>query len=129
MARILIVEDEADVRILSKSLLELLGHVVDEVSSGERAVMRVRTHRYDFVLSDIGLPNMDGWGVARMVKQLSPQTRVGIVSGWTVTPRTEELAALGVDFVLPKPFSLDEIEAAIAPFLESPAEQSNDAPS
>lgn len=118
MARILIVEDEVDIRLLSRSLLELLGHEVDAVASGERAVVRVRAHPYDVVLTDLGLPGMDGWGVARMVKRLSPATQVGVISGWTVAPPQKKLRDLGVDFVLAKPFSLDDIEAAIAPFVK-----------
>lgn len=110
MARILVVEDEADVRQLSRNLLELLGHQVDEASSGEQAVVRLRTQGYDIVLSDLGLPGMDGWGVARMVKQLAPRTLVGIVSGWAVSPGAEHLRARSVDFVINKPFSLQEIE-------------------
>ncbi len=110
MARFLIVEDEDDIRKLSKSLLELLGHSVDEASSGERAVVRLRMRRYDVVLSDIGLPGMDGWGVARAVKQLAPQTKVGLVSGWEVPPRREHLRENNVDFLLPKPFDLGALE-------------------
>lgn len=114
MARVLVVEDEMDVRQLSRSLLELLGHHVDEVSSGEQAVLRLRAQAYDVVLSDLGLPGMDGWGVARMVKQLAPTTLVGIVSGWSVSPRSEQLRARSVDFVINKPFSLQEIEETLA---------------
>ncbi len=114
MARILIVEDEPDVRTLSKNLLEILGHTVDDVGSGERAMIMVRAQHYDVVLSDIGLPGMDGWAVAQNVKQVSPQTKVGLVSGWEIPPQPERLRAQGVDFLVPKPFGLDEIEEALA---------------
>ena len=113
MANFLIVEDEQDIRKLSKRLLEILGHAVDEVASGERAVLMLRRRRYDVVLSDIGLPGMDGWAVARAVKQLSPSTKVGLVSGWEVPPHAEQLRAQGIDFLLPKPFDLDTIEATL----------------
>lgn len=113
MARFLIVEDEDDIRKLSKSLLELLGHSVDEASSGERAVMRLRRSRYDVVLSDIGLPGIDGWAVARAAKQFSPRTKVGLVSGWEIPPRLEHLRSNGVDFLLPKPFDFATLESTL----------------
>lgn len=117
MAKILIVEDEPEVRLLSKSLLEILGHSVDEVGSGERAIMLIHTREYDLVLSDIGLPGMDGWAVAQKIKQHAPHTKVGLVSGWEIPPHPEQLRAQGVDFLLPKPFSLDEVEEALAHYL------------
>lgn len=116
MAKILIVEDEADVLYLSKRLITLLGHNVDGVKSGEQAMMKLRRRRYDMVLSDLGLPGMSGWGVAQMVKQLSPRTKVGLVSGWDVTPQPQLLRKRGVDFVISKPFSLDELEKVLTQY-------------
>ena len=110
MARVLIVEDEAGVRKLSKRLIEMLGYTVDDVSSGEKAIMKIRRRRYDVVLTDLGLPGMDGWNVAQMVKRLSPKTAVGLVSGWNVLPSSSKLEEYGVDFVLSKPFDLDKAE-------------------
>ena len=113
MARILIVEDDPDIRLLSKNLLELLGHQVDDVGSGEEAAGAIGVVFYEIVLSDLGLPGMDGWSVAALVKQRSPSTKVGLVSGWEVPPAPAELQARGVDFLLPKPFDLDQIERVL----------------
>ncbi|MCZ7570131.1 MAG: response regulator [Ardenticatenaceae bacterium] len=119
MARILVVEDEKDVRELCTLLLTLLGHEVESVSSGERALLSLRVRRYDIVMTDLGLPGMDGWAVARAVKQRAPATAVGLISGWELPPHGKHLAAAGVDFVLPKPFNLDLAETAIAKVLRS----------
>lgn len=116
MAKILIVEDEPDVLHLSKRLITLLGHNVDGVKSGEQAMIKLRRRRYDIVLSDLGLPGMSGWGVAQMVKQLAPHTKVGLVSGWDVTPQSQLLRKRGVDFVISKPFSLDELEKVLTQY-------------
>lgn len=119
MPRILIVEDEPDVREMSCNLLGLLGYEVDAVGSGERALMQLRRRRYDVVLTDLGLPGMDGWAVARAVKRHSAAILVGLVSGWEVLPRPDQLRAAGVDFVLPKPFDLDNTEQMLARHLPS----------
>jgi CheY-like chemotaxis protein len=113
MARILIVEDEEMIRTLSTQLLELMGHAVDGVGSGEQAVIRLRLRRYDVVLSDLDLPGMNGWAVARLVKQVSPQSKVGLVSGWEIPPEDEELQAGNVDFCLTKPFDLDQMQGML----------------
>jgi CheY-like chemotaxis protein len=115
--RILVVEDEPDVREMSINLLGLLGYEVDGVGSGERAMMQLRMRRYDVVLTDLGLPGMDGWAVARAVKRQAPKVLVGLVSGWEIPPRRDQLLAAGVDFVLPKPFDLDDTERVLTQFL------------
>jgi CheY-like chemotaxis protein len=117
MARILIVEDEEAIRTLSTQLLELLGYAVDGVGSGEQAVVRLRMRRYDVVLSDIDLPGMNGWAVARLVKQVSPRSKMGLVSGWNAPPNQEELRTNGVDFFLSKPFDLGEMRETLARLL------------
>lgn len=110
MARILIVEDEDDIRLLSCRLLMLIGHEVEAASSGEEAIVCLRRHPYDVVLTDIGLPGMDGWAVARFAKSLAAPPAVGLVSGWAVVPNAHVLQQAGVDFLLNKPYSLDEVE-------------------
>lgn len=117
MPRILVVEDEADVCEMSCTLLGLLGYEVDGVGSGERAVMQLRRRKYDLVLTDLGLPGMDGWAVARAVKRHGPHILVGLVSGWEMPPRRDQLLAAGVDFVLPKPFDLDNAERVLTEHL------------
>lgn len=119
MARILVVEDEADVRELCTVLLRLLGHEVASVGSGERALFSLRSRRYDIVITDLGLPGMDGWAVARAVKQQAPSTLVGLMSGWEVTRNGKELGAVGVDFVIPKPFDLNLAETILSQALRS----------
>lgn len=118
MARILIVEDEEMIRTLSIQLLELLGYTVDGVGSGEQAVMRLRLRRYDVVLSDLDLPGMNGWAVARLVKQVSPSSKVGLVSGWELLPKGDEMRANGVDFYLTKPFDLDQMQTTLDRILQ-----------
>jgi len=114
MARILVVDDEADVLEYSCELLRALGHEVEAVSSAERALLRLQRHSFDLVLTDFSLPGLNGVELARAVKRQAPATLVGIVSGWESPDQKKEAATEQVvDFVLPKPFTLKELQRVV----------------
>jgi len=114
VARILVIEDEADVRNVCCLLLQPLGHNPEGVVRGERSLLSPRVGSYDLVPIDLQLPGMDGWAVARAVKQRSPGTRVGLMTAEDFGFRKEELLARGIDFWLPKPFDLDLADRLIS---------------
>jgi CheY-like chemotaxis protein len=98
--RILLVEDNADTAAMLAALLELNGHVITRVSRGPTALERAREQPYEAVLLDIGLPGMDGFEVARRLRQmdLSPQPLLVAVTGYardTVHPRRATTRAAG----------------------------------
>jgi two-component system CheB/CheR fusion protein len=68
-ARILIVEDQPDVAESMRILLELLGHEVRVASTGPDGLDKAAQWQPDVVLCDIGLPGLDGWGVAAQLRR------------------------------------------------------------
>ncbi len=112
MARILVVDDEPDVLEYSCELLRALGHEVEAVSSAERALLRLHRHTFDLVLTDFSLPGLNGVELARVVKKQAPTTLVGIVSGWESSDQKEAVEQ-EVDFVLPKPFTLKDLQRVV----------------
>src|SRR5262245_57582361 len=68
--RILVVEDQAEVREGLAILLRLSGHEVDVTGDGPDALQRARSFRPDLVLLDLGLPGMDGYEVARRLREI-----------------------------------------------------------
>ncbi|MEK7701372.1 MAG: ATP-binding protein [candidate division NC10 bacterium] len=113
---ILVVDDEAEVRDVLADLLELDGHRVEAVGSGEEALARLRQRRYDVVLSDVRMPGLDGHALCRRLAAEQPELlrRVIFVTGDTVSTETQ---ALLDEMRLPhlaKPVMLESLREAVA---------------
>lgn len=106
--RLLIIDDEVS---LLESLQELLSchHQVTVATSAQEGVLRAESEPFDLVLTDLGLPGMNGRQVAERIKAANPATPVGVMTGWGGQEQAEDLKAHGVDFILHKPFALQEI--------------------
>jgi CheY-like chemotaxis protein len=112
-ARILVVDDDEDVRGFLEDALDELGHEVSGCSSGEAALAEVVRNCPDLLLLDIAMPGMNGAEVAREVRAVCPHLPIVFVTGYAESEQME--AALGSDVkVLRKPFSIDDLIAAIA---------------
>jgi CheY-like chemotaxis protein len=84
------------------------------VASGQSAVERVGTERFDLVFTDLAMPGMTGWQVARAVKARAPEVRVVLMSGFGVEVAPDELQANGVDLVLAKPLQIRDVMTAVS---------------
>ena len=114
--RILLVDDD---EFLSEALTMLLrrdGHEVAYVSSGQDALDHLSQNPVlDLVLTDLGMPEVNGWDVARTAKTRFPTMPVGLVTGWGDDEELEHAVTRGaVDFVLTKPFDRSSLTAALA---------------
>ncbi|HEX7489274.1 MAG TPA: response regulator [Anaeromyxobacteraceae bacterium] len=113
--RVLVVDDDPDVLEAAGFALEHLGQQVDLAASGVEAVSRVMAgERYDLVLCDLGMPQLDGWQVAREVAELAPGTHLYLVSGWGREFTPEQAAQVGVEGMLAKPLSLEALRSLLA---------------
>lgn len=114
--RVLIVEDNEDGRAVLEALLALEGHVVRSEASGVAGVQAAEEFAPDIALVDIGLPDIDGYEVARRIRALhqTPSPRLVAVSGYG-QPRDQELAyEAGFDLHLVKPVSPDFLQTVFA---------------
>ena len=111
--RVLVVDDEETVAAVLGDMVASGGHSVDVVGSGPEAIARFATERFDLVLTDLAMPGMTGWEVARAIKDLAPAVRVVLVSGFGVEMSPEDLHSRGVDLALAKPLKLQDIETAV----------------
>jgi signal transduction histidine kinase/DNA-binding NarL/FixJ family response regulator len=115
--RILLAEDNPTNRLVALRTLERLGHRTDVVGTGAEAVAALALVRYDLILMDVMMPDMDGLTATRHIRTTEPeQTRIVIV-GLTAGSSEENLAACldaGMDAVTTKPITLARLRSAIA---------------
>jgi CheY-like chemotaxis protein len=112
-ASILIIDNEPSVRDLLARLLKLHGHSVVAAESGTEGIAIFKTDKFDLVFTDLGMPEMSGWDVAREIKKLNPQVRIGLITGWPIDLTRDELRERGVDQVVAKPFDLPTLLSLI----------------
>lgn len=113
MARILVIDDEPDILLLLRMVLEEEGHDSLLAADGESAVARLEREAVDLVLLDVCMPVMDGWQVLENIRARSAPPPVIVISGRSLPGdhrRAKELGA--VDYVR-KPFDPIELLATI----------------
>jgi GAF domain-containing protein/ActR/RegA family two-component response regulator len=112
--RCLVVDDQAQVREVLRDILTVAGHQAVLESDGAEAIARFRAEPFDLVLVDLAMPGLNGFQVARAIKEHDPTVPILMITGWGVELSPEELEAHGVDRVLSKPLRLDDVLAAVA---------------
>jgi CheY-like chemotaxis protein/glycine cleavage system H lipoate-binding protein len=108
-AKILCVDDEAIILDSFRKILVLDGYSVDTVESGKEALSLIHKHHYDFVFTDLKMPEMDGAEVARAVKEMRPDMDVIIITGYATVESAVECMKYGVMDYVQKPFTEDEL--------------------
>lgn len=110
--RILLVDDDADFRLMLKAALELAGYPVNIARDGREARSVQRSAPADILITDIFMPESDGFEVIEAFRKEFPRTRIIAISGGTRVMKTDYLAAaglIGVDAALQKPFDVEEL--------------------
>ena len=117
MARIIVIDDEADLRALLRIMLESQDHEVDEAENGALALKALGKHQYDLIITDIIMPEEDGIAVASQASKLQPNAKVLAISGGgkylDANQSLNVMELLGVGATLLKPFGRDELIAAV----------------
>jgi CheY-like chemotaxis protein len=112
--RCLVVDDEEPVGSVVGDVLETLGHQALVLSDGARAIERLRAERFDVVFTDLAMPGVSGWEVARVAREVSPALPVFVVTGFGVEVSAEERRAHGVHAVYAKPLKIEDVMEAVA---------------
>jgi two-component system chemotaxis response regulator CheY len=114
MAKVLLVDDAAFMRMRCAKLLREEGHEVIEASNGREAVEMYQTARPDAVLMDITMPEMDGLEALRAIKAVDPNAQVAMLTAMGQQAIVIEAIKSGArDFVV-KPFERERVLAAVA---------------
>jgi len=117
--RVLIVEDEAGIRLALTGLLRREGYEVVQCERGDDALARLDAEAFDFVLTDLALgEGPSGLDVLRFTRQRQPETPVVMITAHGNEKIAVEAMKLGADDYVPKPFDNDEIRLVVRRALE-----------
>jgi signal transduction histidine kinase len=111
---ILFVENEAMIRDATVRLLTRWGHQVAQSSNGAEALQSFAPDTFDLVISDLGMPDMNGWDLLGEIKRRDPRVPTVLITGWGRQFSDEEAKERGVDFVIEKPFDQDDLREILA---------------
>jgi DNA-binding response OmpR family regulator len=115
--RCLVVDDEQEVAEVVADILTTAGHTAVIAASGQAAVDHIGAEPFDLVFTDLAMPGMTGWQVARAVKAKAPEVPVVMMSGFGVEVAPAELHTNGVDLVLSKPLQIKDVLRAVETIL------------
>ena len=107
--KILVIEDEPEIRELLVEFLDLLGYEAIMARDGEEGLRLFKEAKFQLVLTDLGIPKLSGIEVAERIKSISPKTFVVLITGWG----NEIKASSFVDYILTKPFKLDRLKTLL----------------
>lgn len=112
-ARVLLVDDDPRLVAVLSDMLRAEGHAVTTATNGEEALGLFDPAAHDVVITDLGMPRMNGWEVAARVKTRSPTTAVFILTGWGESVSAHESSQF-VDRVIAKPVSAESLLEQLA---------------
>jgi two-component system cell cycle response regulator CpdR len=117
MARILLAEDDDQMRAFLSRGLRRAGHAVDAVGDGEAALVRSCDADYDLLLADVVMPGIDGIELARRMTVRQPGIRIMFITGFAAVALQDHHFALHRPRVVAKPFHLRHLIAEIEALL------------
>lgn len=112
--RLLVVDDESFVRELLGDILEGEQCDVYLAESGSEALSVFREREFDGIFTDVGMPGMSGWELAREIRQINKAIPIAVITGWGEAVGSNEVKAAGVDWVVAKPFTADRITELVS---------------
>ncbi len=113
MAKILLAEDDDDMRRFLVRALERAGHAVTSFAEGASAFEEVKQASFDLLLTDIVMPEMDGIELARRAAELDPALKIMFITGFAAVALNPDSRAPKDAKVLSKPFHLRDLVAEV----------------
>ncbi len=111
--KLLIVEDEANLRLVLKKELERLGHDVQAASDGEAALKLLEEANVEVILSDINMPRMDGMELLKRVRERPNPPEILLLTGFATIETAVSAMKLGAYDYLSKPYRIGELDALV----------------
>jgi len=112
--RILVVDDESFVRDAMRMMLAFDGHAVETAQDGQEALALFEKGKFDVVITDLAMPSMRGDELAAAIKARDPKQPVVMITAYAEMLGPPDHPPEGVDYILSKPFLLEDLRLAIA---------------
>jgi len=122
-ARILIVDDDENIRNTMKAILEDEGYMVDSAASGNEAILKTEKTTYNIALLDIRLPDMEGTKLLKLMKESVPRTRKVMVTGYPSMQNAITALNKNADAFLVKPINVESLLKTVKEQLQSQQEE------
>ena len=118
---LLLVDDEEMILDVGRDMLEILGYKVLLASSGKEAlaVYEENRSRIDMVILDMIMPGMDGREIYQRLKEINPESKVLLSSGYSINGQATEIIEMGCDGFIQKPYNMGALSAKIREILDS----------
>lgn len=126
--RILIVDDEPFVCDAVKMMMKFDGHTVETASDGPEALAKFEPGKFDLVITDFAMPSMKGDELAVAIKARAPGQPVVLITAYSEMLQASNHPLPGVDFLISKPFLLEDLRRAIAKTTAGASQQQPPAP-
>ncbi len=107
--KILIVDDDSEVRKIIARTILWFGYLADEASTGDRAIEMAAENHYEIIFLDIIMPDITGLEVLKKIRYISPLSNIYFMTAYSVDEMIREGLKLGIKSCLTKPFDLDTI--------------------
>ncbi len=117
---ILVMEDDVNVAKGLEMILTEEGYAVNLAGTGALALKLFKQKRYDLLVADLRLPDIDGMEVIKKVKAEKPETEVIVITGYGTTSKAVKAMKLGARDFLPKPFTEEQIKTSVDDALKTP---------
>ena len=118
MAKILVVDDDEQLREDVVEMLQRDGYDVIDVGSGEEALVKLKSEDVDVILTDLMMPGIDGMEVLRQTKKIKPAVRVIMITGFGTIENAVDAMKDGASDYISKPFKIGEVQATVKRALE-----------
>ena len=118
MKKVLIVDDDAELRSTLSEILKGAGYHIDEASSGKEAIEKIVSKDFDIALLDLMMPKMNGIETLTELKKITPKTKVIMITAFATVENAVDAIKKGASDYISKPFRIEELLTTIRRVIE-----------